>query len=165
MAKLVWHLPDSERPLVADIADGFHQVASIADGQREFLHGVIEFSQTRTSTQMTITAEGLNTTAVQQNDDMRWITVWVAIVAVPTAVTGFFGQKIPYPVASIVIMTAIATGHFSPSNARTGSDPNPDEPAVDRGTPDQHSWRPPSQHGCRRRRCRGRWHGRRQSPG
>ena len=34
---------------------------------------------------------------VQQNDDMRRITAWVAIVAVPTAVTGFFGQNVPYP--------------------------------------------------------------------
>ena len=120
MAKLVRHLPEAERPLVADIADRFHQVASMADGQREFLHGVIEFFQTRTSTHMTIAAESLNTTTVQQNDDMRRITAWVAIVAVPTAVTGFFGQNIPYPgfgensgfVASLVIMSGIAAGLF-----------------------------------------------------
>ena len=120
MAKLVRHLPDTERPLVTDIGDRFHQVASMADGQREFLHGVIEFFQTRTSTHMTIAAESLNTTTVQQNDDMRRITAWVAIVAVPTAVTGFFGQNIPYPgfgeysgfIASIVIMIVIAAGLF-----------------------------------------------------
>ena len=120
MAKLVRFLPDTERPLVADIADRFHQVASMADGQREFLHGVIEFFQTRTSTHMTIAAESLNTTTVQQNDDIRRITAWVAIVAVPTAVTGFFGQNIPYPgfgedsgfIASLVIMTVIAAGLF-----------------------------------------------------
>lgn len=34
---------------------------------------------------------------VQQNDDMRKISAWVAIAAVPTAVTGFFGQNVPYP--------------------------------------------------------------------
>ena len=43
-----------------DIADRFHQVAWCADGQREFLHGVIEFFQTRTSTHMTIAAEALS---------------------------------------------------------------------------------------------------------
>ena len=43
-----------------DIADRFHQVASMADGHREFLHGVIEFFQTRTSTHMTIAAEALS---------------------------------------------------------------------------------------------------------
>src|ERR1700712_2405882 len=116
MAKLVRSLPETERPLVADVVDRFHQVASMADGQREFLNGVIEFFQTRTSTHMTIAAEHLSGTSVQQNDDMRRITAWVAIVAVPTAVTGFFGQNVPYPgfgensgfIASISIMLFIA---------------------------------------------------------
>ena len=88
----------------------------MADGQREFLHGVIEFFHTRTSTHMTIAAEALSGTSVQQNDDMRRITAWVAIVAVPTAVTGFFGQNIPYPgfgetsglIASMIIMVIMA---------------------------------------------------------
>ena len=116
MAKLVRSIPTSERPLVADIADRFHQISSMADGQREFLHGVIEFFQTRTSTHTAIAAEALTTTSVQQNDDMRKITAWVAIVAVPTAVTGFFGQNVPYPgfgetsgfIASIALMVIIA---------------------------------------------------------
>jgi magnesium transporter len=120
MAKLVRSLPEAEKPLVADIADRFQQVVSMADGQREFLHGVIEFFQTRTSTHMTLAAEELTATSVQQNDDMRKITAWVAIVAVPTAVTGFFGQNVPYPgfgktsgfLASLVIMAIIATSLY-----------------------------------------------------
>ncbi|HEY5115902.1 MAG TPA: CorA family divalent cation transporter [Nakamurella sp.] len=59
---------------------------------------------------------GAGTTSVQQNDDMRRITAWVAIVDVPTAVTGFFGQNVPYPgfgedsgfIASVAIMLIIA---------------------------------------------------------
>ena len=47
---------------------------------------------------------------------MRRITAWVAIVAVPTAVTGFFGQNVPYPgfgetsgfIASVLIMIVLA---------------------------------------------------------
>ena len=97
MARLVRFLPDAAPPLFADIADQFDVVQD--DGRRpaEFLHGVIEFYQTRTSTHMTLAAEKSASTAVQQNDDMRRITAWVAIVAVPTAVTGFFGQNVPYP--------------------------------------------------------------------
>jgi magnesium transporter len=42
---------------------------------------------------------------------MRRITAWVAIVAVPTAVTGFFGQNVPYPgfetTAGFVVSTLI----------------------------------------------------------
>jgi magnesium transporter len=97
MARLVRFLPDTAPPVFADIADQFEVIRAMADGQREFLHGVIEFYQTRTSTHMTLAAEKSARTAVQQNDDMRRITAWVAIVAVPTAVTGFFGQNVPYP--------------------------------------------------------------------
>ena len=107
---------DTAPPLFSDIIDQFELVRSMADGQREFLHGVIEFYQTRTSTHTTIAAEKVASTSVQQNDDMRRITAWVAIVAVPTAVTGFFGQNVPYPgfgtkagvVASVAIMLIMA---------------------------------------------------------
>jgi magnesium transporter len=93
----------------------------MADGQKEFVHGVIEFYQTRTSTHMTIAAESLAQTSVQQNNDMRRITAWVAIIAVPTAVTGFFGQNLPYPgfgersgfIASAVIMICAAVVLFA----------------------------------------------------
>jgi len=81
---------------------------------------VIEFFQTRTTTHMTIAAESLAQASVQQNNDMRRITAWVAIIAVPTAVTGFFGQNLPYPgfgeqsgvIASAVIMIAAAVVLF-----------------------------------------------------
>ena len=115
MARLARFLPDDATPLSRTLADQFDMVTSMADGQREFLHGVIEFYQTRTTTHMTIAAEKA-ATSVQQNDDMRKITAWVAIIAVPTAVTGFFGQNVPYPgfgeragfYTSIALMLVIA---------------------------------------------------------
>jgi Mg2+ and Co2+ transporter CorA len=116
MAKSVRDVPDTAPPLFSDMAEQFELVKSMADGQREFLHGVIEFYQTRISMQTTFAAEQVAVTGVQQNDDMRRITAWVAIVAVPTAVTGFFGQNVPYPgfgtkagvFASITIMLIMA---------------------------------------------------------
>lgn len=116
MAKRARAFPDTAPLLFSDIADQFELVKSLADAQREFLHGVIEFYQTRESTHMTIAAEKVAATGVQQNDDMRKITAWAAIVAVPTAVTGFFGQNVPYPgfgtrpgfIASMLIMLTIA---------------------------------------------------------
>jgi Mg2+ and Co2+ transporter CorA len=116
VAKIDQRLPEHALPLILDTVQQFDLVKGLADGQREFLHGVIEFYQTRTSTHMTIAAEQSAATGVQQNDDMRKITAWVAIVAVPTAVTGFFGQNIPYPgfgeqagfIASTTIMILIA---------------------------------------------------------
>ena len=116
MIKQARDVRDTAPPLFSDIIDQFELVKSMADGQREFLHGVIEFYQTRTSTHTTIAAEKVASTGVQQNDDMRRITAWVAIVAVPTAVTGFFGQNVPYPgfgtkagvIASVAIMLIMA---------------------------------------------------------
>ena len=116
MTKQARDVPEIAPPLFTDLADQFELVKSMADGQREFLHGVIEFYQTRTSTQTTIAAEKVASTGVQQNDDMRRITAWVAIVAVPTAVTGFFGQNVPYPgfgtkagvIASVSLMLIMA---------------------------------------------------------
>jgi len=97
MARLVRFLPDAAPPLFLDIADQFDVVRVMADGQREFLHGIIEYYQTKTSTHLTLAAEKSAGTAIQQNEQMRRISAWVAIVAVPTAVTGFFGQNVPYP--------------------------------------------------------------------
>jgi magnesium transporter len=116
MAHLARFLPLEDRPLVADLADRFEVVSRMADGQRELLHGIIEFFQTRISTHMTLAADSMAKTSVQQNDDMRKITAWVAIVAVPAAVTGFFGQNVPYPgfgqrsgfIASLLLMLALA---------------------------------------------------------
>jgi magnesium transporter len=68
---------------------------------------------------MTLAAEELAAVS-EQTDDMRKITAWVAIVAVPTAVTGYFGQNVPYPgfgetsgfLASVLIMLAIAVSLY-----------------------------------------------------
>jgi Mg2+ and Co2+ transporter CorA len=97
MARRARTLPETGAPLLVDSADQFELVKTMADGQREFLHGVIECYQTRISTHTTIAAEKVASVSVRQNDDMRRISAWVAIVAVPTAVTGFFGQNVPFP--------------------------------------------------------------------
>jgi magnesium transporter len=97
LARLVTFDPDRVPKMLADIADQFLMVQTMADGQREFLHGVIEFYQTLISTHMTLATEQTAETGIRQNDDMRKISAWVAIVAVPAAVTGFFGQNVPYP--------------------------------------------------------------------
>lgn len=121
MARQTTFLPGSDTTLFADLADQFEVVRTMADGQRDFLHGVIEFYQTRTSTHLTLAAEKSAATAIQQNEEMRRITAWVAIVAVPTAVTGFFGQNVPYPgfnqpsgfLASTLIIIVLAATLFA----------------------------------------------------
>ena len=46
--------PETVPALLTDIADQFEMVQTMADGQREFLHGVIEFYQTLISTHTTL---------------------------------------------------------------------------------------------------------------
>jgi magnesium transporter len=58
-ASLTRVIPAEARSLVADVVDQFGRVRSVADGEKEFLQGVIEFYQTRTETKMTIAAERL----------------------------------------------------------------------------------------------------------
>ena len=64
MAALGRAVPAEAQPVLADIVDQFTRVRSVADGEREYLQGVIEFYQTRTDTKMTIAAERLAVIAV-----------------------------------------------------------------------------------------------------
>ena len=50
---------DGAQALVSDVEDQFRRIAQMGDAQREYLQGVIEFYQTRTTTKMTIAAERL----------------------------------------------------------------------------------------------------------
>jgi len=58
MAKLRVHGDDGQHRL-DDVVDQFARICTMADGQKDYLQGVIEFYQTRTNTKMTIAAERL----------------------------------------------------------------------------------------------------------
>ncbi len=57
----------------------------------------------------------------RMNTIMKKLTAWAAIIAVPTAVTGYFGQNVPYPGyedhwgfwLSVVVIVAIAVGLYA----------------------------------------------------
>ena len=53
----VWQ--EAGEGLLLDAEDQFHRLSRMAEGQREYLQGVIEFFQARTNTKMTIAAERL----------------------------------------------------------------------------------------------------------
>jgi Mg2+ and Co2+ transporter CorA len=59
MAVLTRSVPAEAKPLVTDVEDQFNRVYSIADGEKDYLQGVIEFYQARTDTKMTVAAERL----------------------------------------------------------------------------------------------------------
>ena len=45
----------------------------------------------------TIFETNLSLADQRMNTIMKKLTSWAAIIAVPTAVTGYFGQNVPYP--------------------------------------------------------------------
>ena len=45
----------------------------------------------------TIFETGLSLADARLNQIVRKLSGWAAIIAVPTAVTGFYGQNVPYP--------------------------------------------------------------------
>ncbi|WP_264070578.1 CorA family divalent cation transporter [Mycolicibacterium komossense] len=82
--------------LLEDIVDRFHRLSVMADTQKGYLQGAIEFYQARTTTKMTVAAERLAmiaavtapVTAVSSvlgmnliaNDHTQWAAIWIAVV-------------------------------------------------------------------------------------
>jgi magnesium transporter len=62
----------------------------------------------------------LNEQSAELNEITKRLAAWAAIIAVPTAVTGFYGQNVPYPgfghrdgfLVSCVVMVVLAGGLF-----------------------------------------------------
>jgi magnesium transporter len=69
-------------PYFRDVADHAARVSDQIDGFGALLNGVLQANLTQVS--------------VRQNEDMRKISAWVAIIAVPTAVAGIYGMNFEY---------------------------------------------------------------------
>ncbi|MBB5920086.1 magnesium transporter [Actinoalloteichus hoggarensis] len=70
-------------PYYQDVYDHVLRVTEWVEGMRELASGVRE-------TQLALQGNRLNVV-------MKKVTSWAAIIAVPTAITGYFGQNLPYP--------------------------------------------------------------------
>ena len=89
-------------PYFRDVADHAARVSDQIDGFGALLNGVLQANLTQVS--------------VRQNEDMRKISAWVAIIAVPTAVAGIYGMnfehmpelewRFGYPAVLLVIAAA-----------------------------------------------------------
>jgi magnesium transporter len=89
--------------LLVDIEDQFQRIGALADSQREYLQGVIEFYQTRTTTKMTIAAERL--------------AVIAAVTLPVTALSSVMGMNVivndstqfPWLLSLLAVMAAMST--------------------------------------------------------
>ena len=72
-------IPPELRPYFRDVADHAERVADQVDAFGSLLAGALQANLTQVS--------------VRQNEDMRRISAWVAIIAVPTMVAGIYGMN------------------------------------------------------------------------
>jgi magnesium transporter len=74
---------DAMRPYYEDVYDHVLRATEWTDSLRDLVTTILE-------TNLTIQGNRLNVITKQ-------VTSWAAIIAVPTAITGFYGQNVPYP--------------------------------------------------------------------
>jgi len=78
------HLVDAEMaPYYADVYDHVLRVTEWTESLRDLV--------------TTIQDSNLQIQSNRLNQDMKKLTAYAAIFAVPTAITGFYGQNVPYP--------------------------------------------------------------------
>jgi magnesium transporter len=75
----VAHVHDDIREYFRDVYDHVARANDAVESMREMLNGILDANTAQVS--------------VRQNEDMRKISAWVAIVAVPTMVAGIYGMN------------------------------------------------------------------------
>jgi magnesium transporter len=91
-------------PYFQDVHDHVVRAVEGVEAARELLASVLETNYTEQSTQL--------------NEITKKLAAWAAIIAVPTAVTGWYGQNVPYPgfnqhwgfVVSTAVIVVLAGG-------------------------------------------------------
>jgi magnesium transporter len=78
-----FHAPSELDPWFDDLYDHVLRASEWTESLRDMISAIFE-------TNLSLQDTRLNTV-------MKQLTAWAAIIAVPTAVTGFFGQNVPYP--------------------------------------------------------------------
>jgi magnesium transporter len=82
-----------ERPGVADAADQFERVRGVADGEREYLQGVIEYYQTALDQARNEEIKRLTEASLAQNEEVKKISGWAAIAFAPTLIATVYGMN------------------------------------------------------------------------
>jgi magnesium transporter len=95
-------VPEALHEYFRDVEDHLRRVSTRIENFRELLDSALEANLTQVS--------------MRQNEDMRKISAWVAIAAVPTMIAGIYGMnfdhmpelgwRFGYPAVLAVILTA-----------------------------------------------------------
>ena len=111
-------IPSDGQRTVADIADNFDRVRSVADGEREYLQGVMEFYQTVLVIKAALVGQAQNEevkrlteASYTQNEEIKKISGWAAIFFAPTLVGTVYGMNFDHmPERSWVVGYPFALG-------------------------------------------------------
>jgi Mg2+ and Co2+ transporter CorA len=114
-------LPANGADLFADAADRFDRVRGVADGEREYLQGVIEFYQTTLVINAALVGQKQNEeiqrlteASYTQNEEVKKISAWAGIFFAPTLIGTVYGMNfdhmperhwlIGYPLAILLMV-------------------------------------------------------------
>jgi magnesium transporter len=119
-------IPPGGETLVADIIDQFERVRSVADSEKEYLQGVIEFYQTVLTVNAALIGQAQNVevkrlteASYAQNEEIKKISAWAAIFFAPTLIGTVYGMnfdrmpelhwRFGYPAAvSLMVLLSVA---------------------------------------------------------
>ncbi len=102
-------VPEALYPYYQDVYDHVLRVSESTDALRDLVSSIVETN--------------LSLRDYRQNQIMKKVTSWAAIIAVPTLITGYYGMNVPYPgfardsgvivsSALIVVLSAALYGLF-----------------------------------------------------
>ena len=93
-------IPPGGETLVADVIDQFERVRSVADSEKEYLQGVIEFYQTVLTVNAALVGQAQNVevkrlteASFSQNEEIKKISAWAAIFFAPTLIGTVYGMN------------------------------------------------------------------------
>jgi magnesium transporter len=99
-------VPDPMAPYFRDIYDHVIRATEWTESLRDLVTTIVETNLTEQGNRMNLI--------------MKKVTSWAAIIAVPTAITGWYGQNVPYPgfgktsglIATSVLIVGLAIGLY-----------------------------------------------------
>ena len=99
-------VPSELDPYFEDVYDHLLRANEMTDSLRELVTTIVETN--------------LSLRDFRQNQIMKQVTSWAAIIAVPTLITGYYGMNVKYPglnttwgwIVSVVVMLACSIGLF-----------------------------------------------------
>jgi magnesium transporter len=96
----ITRIPPGGLALLADTADQFDRVRALADAEKEYLQGVIEFYQTVLTVNSALVGQAQNVevkrlteASYAQNEEIKKISAWAAIFFAPTLVGTIYGMN------------------------------------------------------------------------